>query len=137
MTSLLHDRRAFAVVLTHDDERATRHATRSEVRQGVGGNVGAHRGLEGDCAAQRVVDRGRQGRGRGGLTRAVLEADAVVREDVLCIRQHVHQVRDWRALVARHVRHARFQQGLGDSEDALAAENLALAEPKLLHLFHK
>jgi hypothetical protein len=49
-------------------------------------------------------------------------------QQVARIGQHIDQVRDRRALVAGHVGHASLQQGLGDREDALAEEGLALAE---------
>src|SRR5205814_6447342 len=81
----------------------------------------------------RVVHRRRQGRGGGGLAGAVLEPDAVVGQDVLRVGQHVHQVRDGRALVAGHVGHARLEQRLRHREDAFAAKHLAGAERQLLH----
>ena len=43
-------------------------------------------------------------------------------EDVVGVGQHVHQVRDRRALIAGHVGHAGLEQRLGDRENALAAE---------------
>ena len=55
-------------------------------------------------------------------------------EDVVGVGEHVDQVRDRRALIARDVRHAGLQQRLGDGENALAAELLARAEPKLRDL---
>src|SRR5581483_3028637 len=56
-------------------------------------------------------------------------------EDVIGIAEHVHQVRDRRALIARHVRHAGFQQRLGNRQDSFAAKFLAAAEFELLHFF--
>ncbi|MCY1226861.1 hypothetical protein D9M72_391110 [compost metagenome] len=137
MAALLHDRRAFAVVFAHDDQRAAGDPARSQVGQRVRCHVGAHGGLERDRAAQRVVDRGRQRCSRGGFARAVLEADAMLGKDVLRIGQHVHQVRDRRALVAGHVGDAGFQQRLGDREDALAAEYLAGTQAQFLDFFGK
>lgn len=137
VAALLHDRRALAVVFAHDDERAAQHAARGQVGQRVRRDVGADRGLEGDRAAQRIVDRRRQRGRRGRFAGAVLEADAVLAQDVLRVGQHVHQVRDRRALVAGHVGDARFQQRLGHGQDALAAENLARAQAQLLHFFDK
>ena len=63
-----------------------------------------------------------------------LEVHAQLGQDVLRVGQHVHQVRDRRALVAADIAHARLQQRLGDGEDALAAEFLARAEAQVLHL---
>jgi hypothetical protein len=44
-------------------------------------------------------------------------------------------VRDRRALIARHVGDAGFEQRLGDGEDSLAAELVAGAEFQLLDFF--
>jgi len=134
VAALLHDRGAFAVVFADDDERAAGDAARGEVGERVGGDVGAYRRLEGGGAAQRVIDRGRE-RGRGGgFVRARLEADAEIAQHVVGIGEHVDEVRDRRALVAGDVGHAGLQQCLGDGEDALAAEFLPGAEPKLRDL---
>ena len=83
VAALLHDRRALAVVLADDDQRAAGDAARGEVGERVGGDVDADRPLEGDRAAQRVVDRGRERRRGGRLAGRVLEADAVLDQDVL------------------------------------------------------
>ena len=58
-------------------------------------------------------------------------------QDVVRVGQHIHQVRDRRTLVARHIRHARLQQGLGDGQNALAMELVAIAQAEFLHLLHK
>ena len=58
-------------------------------------------------------------------------------QDVVGVGQHVHQVRYRRALVARHIRHTRLQQGLGDGQNALAVELVAITQAKFLHLLHK
>jgi phage protein U len=42
--------------------------------------------------------------------------------------QHVEQMRHRRALIAADIGHAGLQQRLGDGEDALAVEGLAVAE---------
>ena len=89
VAALLHDRRALAVVLADDDQRAAGDAARGEVGQRVGGDVGADGRLERDRAAQRVVDRGRERRRRGRLAGAVLEADAVLGEDDDVIYHHL------------------------------------------------
>ena len=125
VAALLHDGGAFAVVLADHDQCATGHATGGQIGQGVGGDIGAHRGLEGHSAAQGVVDRGGQGGGGGGLAGAVFKADAMLLQNVLGVGEHVDQVRDGRALVARHIRHAGLQQGLGDGQNALADEFFA------------
>ena len=58
--------------------------------------------------------------------------DAELVEDVLGVGQHIHQVRDRRALVAADIGDARLQQRLGDRQNAFAAENLPFAEPQIL-----
>ena len=50
----------------------------------------------------------------------------------LRVGQHVHQVRDRRALVAADIADARLQQRLGDGQDAFAAERVAIAESEIL-----
>ena len=60
--------------------------------------------------------------------------DAQFVEQVLRFDQHVDQMRDRRALVAADIGHARLQDRLGDGQDALAAEQLAVAEAQRTHL---
>jgi hypothetical protein len=100
-----------------------------------GGHVGAHGGLEGDGAAQRVVDGSGQRGGSSGFAGTVLEADALLGQDVLRIGQHVHQVRDGRALVAGHIGNSGFEQGLGDRQNALTAKYISARKPQLLDFF--
>ena len=130
--ALLHDGGALAVVLADDDQRAAQHPARGQVGQRVGGHVGAHGGLPGDGPAHRVVDRGRQRGGGGGLAGGGLEVHAQLLQDGLGVGQHVHQVRDRRALVAGDVAHASLQQGLGDGQDALAPKHRARGHLQLL-----
>ena len=132
--ALLDDARALAIVLADDDHGAADHAGRSEVRQRVGGHIGADDGFPGDRAAQRIVDGGAQHRGGGGLVGAGLQVHAELGHDVLGIHQHVEQMRHRRALVAADIAHAGLQQRLGDGEDALAMELGAVAEPQSLAL---
>ncbi len=134
VAALLHDRGAFAVVLTDNDERAAGDAARGKVGQRVGGDVGSGRRLERRGAAQRVIDRrGERGGGRR-LVRARLEADAELAQHVVRIGEHVDQMRDRRALIAGHVGHAGLQQRLGNGENSLAAEFFPGAEPQLCDL---
>ena len=60
--------------------------------------------------------------------------DTQLVQKVLRFDQHVDQMRDRRALVAADIGHARLQDGLGDGEDALAAKDLALAQPERANL---
>jgi hypothetical protein len=131
MRALLHDAGALAIVLAHDHQRPAGDAAGGQVGQRVGGHVGADRGLEGDRPAQRVVDRGGQRRRRRGFRGAVLEVHAQLGEDVPRVGEHVHQVRDWRALVAGDIGDAGLQQRLGHREDAFAMEFLAVAQAQL------
>ena len=101
--ALLHDGAAFAVILADHDQRAAGHAARGEVRQRIGSDIGAGGGFPRRRAAQRIVHRRRQRRGRGRLAGRSFEMHAEFVEDVLGVGQHVHQVRDRRALVAGHV----------------------------------
>ncbi len=133
--ALLDHACAFAVVLAEDDHHAADHAGGGEIRERVGGHVGADDRLPGYRAAQWIVDRGAEhGRGRG-LVGAGLQMHAEVADDVLGVDQHVEQVGDRRALVAADIAHARLQQRLGDREDALAVKGLAVAQLERLHLF--
>ena len=59
---------------------------------------------------------------------------AELAENVLRIGQHVHQMRDRRALIAADIADAGLQQRLGDGENAFAAEFLAVAELEVLDL---
>ena len=133
--AFLHDGRAFAVVLAHDHQRAAGDAAGCQVGQRVRGDVGADRGFPGDGATDRIHDRGRQRGGGGGFRGAGLEVHAEFLQDLVGVGQHVHQVRDGRTLVAGHIAHAGLQQGLGDREDALAAELFARADAQLLDFF--
>ena len=63
--------------------------------------------------------------------------DAELVEHVLGVGQHVHQVRNRRALVAADIGDAGLQQRLGDGENSLAAEFLAVAEFEILHFARK
>ena len=133
MGAFLDDAGALAVILAEDDQRAADDARRSHVGQRVGRDVGADRRLPRDRAPDRVVDRRRQHRRRRGLVGADLGMDAELGHQPLGIGgQHVHQVRDRRALVAADIAHARLQEPLGDSEDALALEILPVAPAQKL-----
>ena len=55
-------------------------------------------------------------------------------EHVLGVGKHIHQMRNRRALIAADIGDAGLQQRLGDGENALAAEFLAVAEFEILRL---
>ncbi len=55
-------------------------------------------------------------------------------EHVLGVGEHVHQMRDRRALIAADIGDAGLQQRLGDRENAFAAEDFAVAEFEILDL---
>ena len=81
------------------------------------------------------MDRGGEGCRGGGLGRRSFEAHAQFAEDVLSVRQHVHQMADRRALIAGDIADAVLQKRLGDREDAFALEHLAVADAQLFDLF--
>ena len=57
---------------------------------------------------------------------------AKIVEHVLRVGEHIHQMRDRRALIAADIGDAGLQQRLGDREDALAAKYIARAELEIL-----
>ena len=137
MGALLHDAGALAVILADYQQGAAGHAAGGQVGQRVRGHVGADSGLEGHCAAQRIIDgRGQRGSG-GSLGGAVFKVNTKLLQDVVGVGQDVHQVRDRRTLVTRHIRHARLQQRLGDGQNAFAAKLLTFAQAQLQHFSGK
>ena len=133
MRALLHDRGAFAVILADDDERAAGDAAGGKIGDGVGGHVDADRRLERHRAADRIMHRGGKRRRGGGFRSRVLEMHAELVEHVLGVGEHIHQMRNRRALIAADIRYAGLQQRLGDGENAFAAEFLAFAQFEILH----
>ena len=61
----------------------------------------------------------------------MLEVNAQLAQDVVGVGQHVHQVRDGRALVTGDIGDAGLQQGFGHRQDAFAVEFIALAQAQL------
>jgi len=131
MAAFLDDAGAFAVVLSKDYQDTPRDPGRSEIGQGVRGDVGADHGLPGDSAAQGVGDRGAEQRAGGGLVGAGLEVHAQFVEQVARLDHDVEQMADRRALVSTDIGDAGLQQRLGHRKDALAAEGLARAKAQL------
>ena len=132
--ALLNDACALAVVFAEDDHDAADNAGGGEVRQRVGGDVGADDRFPGYRAAQWIIDRGAEHGGSRRLVGAGFEMHAEIADDVLGIDQHVEQVRHRRALITADIAHAGLQQRLGYGEDALAPEGVAVAELERLHL---
>ena len=137
VASLLDDARAVAVVLADHDERAAGDPGGREVRERVGGDVGAHGGLPHGAAAHRVVDRSGEHRAGRRLVRTGLDVDPERIEDLAGVVEDIHHVGDRRPLIAANVGHAGLEQRLGDREDALAVEYVALAEPESPNLLRK
>ena len=133
VAALLHDRGAFAIILADDDQRAAGDAARGEVRQRIGRDIGARGRLPGHRAAHRIHDRSRERRGGGRFGSGRLEMDAEVAHHVLGVGEHVHQMRDRRALIAGDIRDAGLQQRLGDRENALAAKDVAGLKSQVLN----
>ena len=73
------------------------------------------------------MHRSRQHRGSRRLVRVGFKAHAQFAQKLFGISQHIHQMADWRALIAAHIAHAVFQQGLGDGQDAFAGKCIARA----------
>ena len=59
--------------------------------------------------------------------------DAEVAHHVLGVGEHVHEMRDRRALIAGDVRNAGLKQGFGDRENAFAAKDLAGLKSQVLN----
>ena len=137
MGAFLHDGRTFTVVFPDDYERAALDAGRSHVGQGVRGHVGADGGLPGHRAAQRVIDgRGQHG-GSRGLAGGLFKVHAQFFEDLPGVGKDVDQMADGGTLVAADIGDAGLQQGLGDREDALAMEFVAVPQAQHLYFFCK
>ena len=60
--------------------------------------------------------------------------NAEIAENVLRIRQHVHQMRDRRALIAADIADAGLQQRLGDGQNPFAVEDIPVAQFEVLDL---
>ena len=134
VAALLHDRGAFAVILADDDQRAAGDAAGREIGQRVGRDIGAGGRFPGHRAAHRIHDRSRERRRGGRLRGRRLEMHAELVHHVLGVGQHVHQMRDRRALIAADIRDAGLKQGLRDRENAFAAKDFALAKLEILDL---
>ena len=131
--TLLHDAGALPVVFAHNNEGSARDSARGEIGQSVGSHIGADRRLKSDRAAQRIVHRSGQGGGRRGFGSTVLEVNTQVLQNVVGVVQHIHQMRNRRALVARDIGHARFQKSLGYRQNSFAAEHFPGPGTQLLY----
>ena len=137
VASLLDDARSVAVVLADHDEGAAGHPGRRQIRERIGGDVGAHRRLPHRASAHGVVDRsGKHGAG-GGLVRARLDVHPEGIEDLAGVVEDVHHVGDRRALIASDVGNSGLEQCLCDREDSLAVKDVSVAEPERPDLLRK
>ena len=84
-------------------------ARRREVRQRIGGDIRADDGLPGHRAAQRVMNRCAEHRGRRRLVAAGLNVHTELREIRLRLDEHIEKMRNGRALITTDVRDARLQ----------------------------
>ena len=78
-----------------------------------------------------------QHRRRCRLICARLEPHAQFTQQTFGVGQHVHQVRNRRALIAPNVTHAVFQQRLGDRKDAFTGKGFPRAKPQMFHFRFK
>jgi len=62
----------------------------------------------------------------------VLEVHSQLFQNVLGIREHVHQMRNRRTLISGHIRNSGLQKSLRDSKNSLALEFLALPQIEFL-----
>ncbi len=92
MRPLLHDARAFAIVLAEDDERSPLHSRRGEIRERIGRHVRSNCRLPGDRTPQRIVDRRREHRSGSRLGSAGLEVHPELLEDGLGVGEHIHEM---------------------------------------------
>ena len=137
MRAFLYDARPFSVILADDDQHAADDARRREVRQRIGGDIRADDGLPGHRAAQRVMNRCAEHRGRRRLVAAGLNVHTELREIRLRLDEHIEKMRNGRALITADVRDARLQQRLGDRDDAFAVKRIAAAEPQAVNFLAK
>ncbi len=63
--------------------------------------------------------------------------DAEFFHHILGIGEHVHQVRDRRTLIAADIGYAGLQQRLGNRQNALAAEDIAVPELQVFDFTRK
>ena len=131
--AFLDDAGALAIILADDDQGAARHAGRSQVGQGVGSHVGAHHRLPHHGAPHGIIDRRAQHGRRGGLVGAGLDVNAQLVQDFPAVVEHVHHVRDGRALIPPHVAHPGLQQGLGHGQDAFSVKDLPFPQFQRFH----
>ena len=138
MGAFLNDARARAVILAEQNKTSARHAGRGQIGKRIGGHVGADDRFPRDRAPQGIVDgRAEQSR-RAGLAGRRLELHAErLQHRVAGISQHIHEMRDGRAGIAAHVRHARLQERFGQGEDDLAVKRLARAKRELVDIVGK
>ena len=128
VAALLNDAGAFSVILAEDDENPALDPGRGEVGQRVGGDVGADRRFPDRGATHGIVDRSAtQGR-RRCLVGAAFEMYAEVLENVAGVGQHVHEMRDRRALIPADIGDAGLQQRLGDGEYSLSVEGFPVTQ---------
>jgi len=58
---------------------------------------------------------------------------AKIAHHVLGVGEHVHEMRDRRALISSDVGHAGLKQGFGDRENAFAAKDFARLKSQVLN----
>ena len=131
VAAFLHDRGTFAIILSDDDHGAAGDAAGCQIRQCIRGDIDPDRPLEGHGPANRVMNRGCQHGRRRRFIGIGLEAHAKLCHQLFGIGQHVHEVRDRRALIAADIADPRLQQCLGDGENAFTRERFAFAKPQM------
>ena len=128
MAPLLHDARALAVIFPQNNKRPASYARRCQIGQSVRGDIDSDRPLDGYRAANRIMNRGREHRRRCGFIGVRFKSNPQFVQQILGIRQDVHQMGNRCALIAADIAHTIFQQRLGDRQNTFTRERIAIAQ---------
>ena len=133
VAALLHDRGAFAIVLADDDDGTTGDTAARQIGQRIAGHIGACRRFPRHRPTDRIHDRGREHGGGGGFGRRGFKVHTKFRHIIGSIGEHIHQMRNRRALIAADIGDTRLQQRLGDGKNAFTPKFIASAKAQIFH----